>query len=109
MKIWKISRLDFTLTKKLFLRLNKEQHLLGIVHFNNIRIILILTELNTIVKDIMAPAEVIYLLILWKRLWTNLNAQNGFYRLLKMKYFGFISKSIALEAYHQKLKAMTIE
>jgi hypothetical protein len=30
--------------------------------------------------------------------------KNGFYRLLKMKYFGFISKSIALEATWSKLK-----
>jgi CIC family chloride channel protein len=96
--------LDFTLNQvSYFAVVDKEQHLLGIVHFNNIReIIFLLTELNTLVKDIMAaPIEVI---IAWKQLWISLNAPWPFPVIKDEKYFGFISKSETLEPTDQNWK-----
>jgi hypothetical protein len=69
MKIGKISRLDFTLQQVIFAVVDKGSIYSVSCTLTTLEIILILTELNTLVKDIMAtPAEVIYLLILWKRL-----------------------------------------
>ena len=98
----------------IFAVVDKEQHLLGIVHFNNIREIIFNTYRvkYTLVKDIMAtPAEVIYPFNSMETVMNKFErSKMAFLPVIKdEKYFGFISKSIALEAYRSKLKAMTIE
>jgi CIC family chloride channel protein len=98
----------------IFAVVDKEQHLLGIVHFNNIREIIFNTYRvkYTLVKDIMAtPAEVIYPFNSMETVMNKFERSKvAFLPVIKdEKYFGFISKSIALEAYRSKLKAMTIE
>ena len=98
----------------IFAVVDKEQHLLGIVHFNNIREIIFNTYRvkYTLVKDIMAtPAEVIYPFNSMETVMNKFErSKMAFLPVIKdEKYFGFISKSIALEAYRTKLKAMTIE
>jgi len=97
-----------------FAVIDKEKQLLGIVNFNDIREIIfnpynvkykLVKEIMTVPKDVIYPNEsmetvmdkfeqskVAFLPVL----------SNG-------KYYGFISKSMALEAYRTKLKAMTIE
>ena len=93
---------------------NEENELLGVVHFNDIREIIFNTYRvkYTLVKEIMiAPAALIAptdrMEIVMNKFEQTRKAflpvvQNG-------KYFGFISKSVALEAYRTKLKAMTID
>jgi|TARA_R110002126_G_scaffold7508_19_gene36835 CIC family chloride channel protein len=98
----------------IFAVVDKEQHLLGIVHFNNIREIIFNTYRvkYTLVKDIMAtPAEVIYPFNSMETVMNKFErSKMAFLPVIKdEKYFGFISKSVALEAYRSKLKAMTIE
>lgn len=98
----------------IFAVVDKEQHLLGIVHFNNIREIIFNTYRvkYTLVKDVMAtPAEVIYPFNSMETVMNKFErSKSAFLPVIKdEKYFGFISKSIALEAYRSKLKAMTIE
>ena len=98
----------------IFAVVDKEQRLLGIVHFNNIREIIFNTYRvkYTLVKDIMAtPAEVIYPFNSMETVMDKFErSKMAFLPVIKdEKYFGFISKSVALEAYRSKLKAMTIE
>ena len=98
----------------IFAVVDKEQHLLGIVHFNNIREIIFNTYRvkYTLVKDIMAtPVEVIYPFNSMETVMDKFErSKMAFLPVIKdEKYFGFISKSVALEAYRSKLKAMTIE
>jgi CIC family chloride channel protein len=98
----------------IFAVVDKEQHLLGIVHFNNIREIIFNSYRvkYTLVKDIMAtPSEVIYPFNSMETVMNKFErSKMAFLPVIKdEKYFGFISKSIALEAYRSKLKAMTIE
>ncbi|MBC5841621.1 MAG: chloride channel protein [Flavobacteriaceae bacterium] len=98
----------------IFAVVDKEQHLLGIVHFNNIREIIFNTYRvkYTLVKEVMAtPAEVIYPFNSMETVMNKFErSKSAFLPVIKdEKYFGFISKSIALEAYRSKLKAMTIE
>jgi CIC family chloride channel protein len=93
---------------------NEENELLGVVHFNDIREIIFNTYRvkYTLVKEIMiAPVALIAptdrMEIVMNKFEQTRKAflpvvQNG-------KYFGFISKSVALEAYRTKLKAMTID
>ncbi|MDG2432178.1 chloride channel protein [Flavobacterium sp.] len=98
----------------IFAVVDKEQHLLGIVHFNNIREIIFNTYRvkYTLVKDIMAiPAEVIYPFNSMETVMNKFErSKMAFLPVIKdEKYFGFISKSVALEAYRSKLKSMIIE
>ena len=98
----------------IFAVVDKEKHLLGIVHFNNIRGIIFNTYRvkYTLVKDIMAaPTEVIYPFNSMETVMNKFERSKvAFLPVIKdEKYFGFISKSIALEAYRTKLKSMTIE
>ncbi len=98
----------------IFAVIDSEKKLLGIVHFNDIREIIFsaFKVKYTPVKDIMIPPiEIVYPtdsmeIVMEKFEKTQVN----FLPVLKNgKYFGFISKANALEAYREKLKAMTIE
>ncbi|MBL0013516.1 MAG: chloride channel protein [Flavobacterium sp.] len=98
----------------IFAVIDNEKRLLGIVHFNDIREIIFsaFKVKYTPVKDIMIPPiDIVYPtdsmeIVMEKFEKTKVN----FLPVLKNgKYFGFISKANALEAYREKLKAMTIE
>lgn len=98
----------------IFAVVDKDKHLLGIVHFNNIREIIFNTYRvkYTLVKNIMAePTEIIYPFNSMETVMNKFERSKvAFLPVIKDdKYFGFISKSIALEAYRTKLKSMTIE
>lgn len=98
----------------IFAVIDKEKNLLGIVHFNDIREIIFsaFKVKYTPVRDIMIPAiDVVYP---HDRMETVMNkfekTKVNFLPVLKNgKYYGFISKANALEAYREKLKSMTIE
>lgn len=93
---------------------DKEKNLVGIIHFNDIREIIFsnFKVKYTSVKDVMtAPIEIVYPTDSMETVMNKFEKskvaflpviQNG-------KYLGFISKSIALEAYRTKLRSMTIE
>lgn len=98
----------------IFAVVDKDKHLLGVVHFNNIREIIFNSYRvkYTLVKDIMAtPQEVIYPFNSMETVMNKFERSKvAFLPVIKdEKYFGFISKSVALEAYRSKLKSMTIE
>ena len=98
----------------IFAVVDKEKHLLGIVHFNNIREIIFnsFRVKYTLVKEIMAqPSEIIYPTDNMEVVMNKFEKSKVvFLPVLKEgKYYGFISKSVALEAYRTKLKSMTIE
>jgi CIC family chloride channel protein len=98
----------------IFAVVDKDKRLLGVVHFNNIREIIFNTYRvkYTLVKDIMAtPLEVIYPFNSMETVMNKFERSNvTFLPVIKDEvYFGFISKSVALEAYRTKLKSMTIE
>jgi CIC family chloride channel protein len=98
----------------IFAVVDKEKHLLGIVHFNNIREIIFNTYRvkYTLVKNIMLePTEIIYPFNSMETVMNKFErSKSAFLPVIKdEKYFGFISKSTALEAYRTKLKSMTIE
>jgi CIC family chloride channel protein len=98
----------------IFAVVDKDKHLLGIVHFNNIREIIFNTYRvkYTLVKNIMAePTEIIYPFNSMETVMNKFErSKMTFLPVIKdEKYFGFISKSVALEAYRTKLKSMTIE
>ncbi|MEZ7498605.1 chloride channel protein [Flavobacterium sp. Arc3] len=98
----------------IFAVVDKEKHLVGVVHFNNIREIIFNTYRvkYTLVKNIMAvPTEIIYPFNTMETVMNKFERSKvAFLPVVKDdKYFGFISKSIALEAYRTKLKSMTIE
>ena len=101
-------------TQVVFGVIDKEGHLLGVIHFNNIREIIFnaYRVKYTLVKDIMAkPADVIYPFNSMEVVMNKFEKTRAtFLPVIKdEKYFGFISKSEALEAYRAKLKSMTIE
>jgi len=97
-----------------FAVVNNEKDLIGIVHFNDIREIIFnaYRVKYTQIKDVMkTPPAIIYsfdsMEIVMSKFEKSKSAflpviQNG-------KYYGFISKSIALEAYRTKLRSMTID
>ncbi len=98
----------------IFAVVDKEKNLLGIVHFNNIREIIFnqYRVKYTLVKDIMIePLEIIYPTDSMEIVMNKFEkAKVVFLPVIKnSKYYGFISKSNALEAYRTKLKSMTIE
>ncbi len=98
----------------IFAVVDSEKELLGIVHFNDIREI-IFNQYRvkfTFVKEIMkASIDVIYPTDSMETVMNKFEKTKvHFLPVLKNgKYFGFISKSFALEAYRTKLKSMTIE
>ncbi len=101
-------------TQVVFAVVNLENELVGVVYFNDIKEIIFNTYRvkYTQIKEIMsAPKEIItpedsMEMVMDKFEQTKV----AFLPVLKNdKYYGFISKSLALEAYRTKLKSMTIE
>ena len=95
-------------------QLDKENQLLGIVHFNDIREIIFsnFKVKYTRVQEIMCQSkEIIYPTDTMETVMNKFEISKvAFLPVLKnSKYHGFISKSIALEAYRMKLKSMTVE
>ncbi len=98
----------------IFAVVTKEQDLVGIVHFNNIREIIFSSfkVKYTTVKEVMhQPEMIVYpfdnMEVVMKKFeqskMSNLPmVKNG-------KYYGFISKATALELYRTKLRSMSIE
>ena len=98
----------------IFAVVNAENELLGIVHFNTIREIIFNTYRvkYTKIKDVMLPLNEIITPDESMEMVMNKfeKSKMTYLPVLKNdKYYGFISKSIALEAYRTKLKAMTID
>ncbi|MTH18206.1 chloride channel protein [Flavobacterium sp. LC2016-01] len=97
-----------------FAVVNNEKELVGVVHFNDIREIIFnaYRVKYTQIKDVMkTPAATISsydsMEIVMKKFELS---KSAFLPVLRNdKYYGFISKSIALEAYRMKLRSMTIE
>lgn len=97
-----------------FAVVDKELHLLGVVHFNNIRekIFNAYTIKYTQINEVMTkPAELIFPSDSMEIVMNKFESSKvAFLPVVKNgKYYGFISKSEALEAYRSKLKSMTIE
>ncbi len=91
-----------------------ENKLIGVVHFNDIREIIFNSYRvkYTLVKEIMRESvDVIYPTDSMETVMNKFERTKvHFLPVIKNgKYYGFISKSIALEAYRTKLKSMTIE
>ena len=98
----------------IFAVINIDKELLGIVHFNDIREIIFsnFKVKYTFVKDIMTqPAAVIYPTDPMETVMNKFETtQVAYLPVLKNgKYFGFISKALALEIYRTKLKSMSID
>lgn len=97
-----------------FAVVNQDKDLVGVVHFNDIREIIFNSYRvkYTFIRDVMkSPAATISTLdsmeIVMRKFETT---KSAFLPVLRDgKYHGFISKSIALEAYRTKLRSMTIE
>ncbi|MBF7093458.1 chloride channel protein [Flavobacterium sp. ALJ2] len=97
-----------------FAVINLDSELVGIVHFNDIREIIfnVYRVKYTLIKDIMkTPPATISSIDSMETVMNKFEASKAaFLPVIKNgKYYGFISKSIALEAYRTKLKSMTIE
>lgn len=97
-----------------FAVVDENQELLGVIYFNAIREIIFsafkvkYTPINEIMQ---APKEIIYPTDSMETVMNKFEiSQVAFLPVIKNgKYFGFVSKSVALEAYRSKLKSMTIE
>ncbi|WP_337966451.1 chloride channel protein [uncultured Flavobacterium sp.] len=97
-----------------FAVVNNEKELVGIVHFNDIREIIFNTYRvkYTLIKDVMkTPAATISSFDSMEIVMSKFEkSKTAFLPVIRNdKYYGFISKSIALEAYRTKLRSMTIE
>ena len=97
-----------------FAVVNNEKELVGIVHFNDIREIIFnaYRVKYTLIKDVMkTPPATISSYDSMEIVMSKFEkSKSAFLPVLRNdKYFGFISKSIALEAYRTKLRSMTIE
>lgn len=98
----------------IFAVVDENNKMVGVVHFNNIREIIFnpYRVKYTLIKDIMVqPMDVIYPTDSMETVMNKFEkAKVHFLPVIKNgDYFGFISKSVALEAYRTKLKSMTIE
>jgi CIC family chloride channel protein len=98
----------------IFAVVDNDQKMVGIVHFNTIREIIFnhYRVKYTLVKEVMIqPIEIITPNDSMETVMNKFeNAKVVFLPVIKDgKYYGFISKSVALEAYRTKLKSMTIE
>ena len=98
----------------IFAVVDAEKQLLGVVHFNDIREIIFnqYRVKYTLVKEVMLKTiDIIYPTDSMETVMNKFEKTKvQFLPVLKDgKYCGFISKSIALEAYRTKLKSMTIE
>lgn len=97
-----------------FAVVNNDRDLVGIVHFNDIREIIFnaYRVKYTLIKDVMKmPAATISSNDSMEIVMTKFEmSKSAFLPVIRNeKYFGIISKSIALEAYRMKLRSMTIE
>ncbi len=97
-----------------FAVVNNEKELVGVVHFNDIREIIFNTYRvkYTLIKDVMkTPPATISSFDSMEIVMSKFErSKTAFLPVLRNdKYYGFISKSIALEAYRMKLRSMTIE
>lgn len=97
-----------------FAVVDNEKDLVGVVHFNDIREIIFnnYRVKYTLIKDVMkTPAATISSDDSMEIVMSKFEkSKSAFLPVLRNgKYFGFISKSIALEAYRTKLRSMTIE
>ncbi|PDS26875.1 chloride channel protein [Flavobacterium branchiophilum] len=93
---------------------NLDNQLVGIVHFNHIREIIFnsYTVKFTKVSEIMTqPSDIIYPIDSMETVMNKFEKSKvAFLPVIKNgKYHGFVSKSVALEAYRAKLKSMSIE
>ena len=98
----------------IFAVVNKEKDLLGIVYFNDIREIIFsnFKVKYTPVHEVMTqPIEIVSTTDSMETVMNKFEkAKIAFLPVLKHgKYYGFISKASALEAYRDKLKSMTFE
>ena len=98
----------------IFAVVDKDQKMVGIVHFNTLREIIFnqYRVKYTLVKDVMIqPMEIITPNDSMETVMNKFeNSKVVFLPVIKDgKYYGFISKSVALEAYRTKLKSMTID
>lgn len=98
----------------IFAVVDAQKNLIGVVHFNDIREIIFnpYRVKYTLIKEIMkSPVDIIFPADSMEIVMNKFeNAKVSFLPVVKNgKYFGFISKSNALEAYRSKLKSMTIE
>jgi CIC family chloride channel protein len=97
-----------------FAVVNNEKELMGIVHFNDIREIIFNSYQvkHTLIKDVMkTPLATISSSDSMEIVMSKFEkSKTAFLPVIRNdKYYGFISKSIALEAYRMKLRSMTIE
>ncbi|OUL63589.1 chloride channel protein [Flavobacterium sp. AJR] len=97
-----------------FAVVNNDGELVGIVHFNDIREIIfnVYRVKYTLIKDVMkTPPATISSIDSMETVMNKFEASKvAFLPVIRNgKYYGFISKSIALEAYRTKLRSMTIE
>ena len=97
-----------------FAVVNNDRDLVGVVHFNDIREIIFNSYRvkYTVIRDVMkTPAATISSHDSMEIVMSKFEkTKTAFIPVLRNeKYYGFISKSIALEAYRTKLRAMTIE
>src|SRR6218665_273928 len=98
----------------IFAVVNKEKELLGIVYFNDIREIIFsnFKVKYTPVHEVMTqPVEIVSVTDNMETVMNKFErAKIAFLPVVKQgKYYGFISKAAALEAYRDKLKSMTFE
>lgn len=98
----------------IFAVVNKEKELLGIVYFNDVREIIFsnFKVKYTPVHEVMTqPVEVVLATDSMETVMNKFErAKIAFLPVTKLgKYYGFISKAAALEAYRDKLKSMTFE
>ena len=97
-----------------FAVVDEHQELLGVIYFNAIREIIFssfkvkYTPINEIMQE---PKEIIYPTDSMETVMNKFESSKIAYLpvIKNGKYYGFISKSAALEAYRSKLKSMTIE
>lgn len=97
-----------------FAVVSSDKELLGVIHFNDIREIIFsnFKVKYTPVKEVMSdPKEIIYPSDSMETVMNKFETSKvAFLPVLKNgKYYGFISKSIALDEYRSKLKSMTID
>jgi len=98
----------------IFAAVNSNKELVGIVYFNDIREIIFnaFRVKHTTVSEIMAkPIEIVYDFDTMERVMNKFEkSKTAFLPVMKdKKYYGFIAKADALEAYREKLKSMTFE
>jgi len=97
-----------------FAVVNNEKELVGVVHFNDIREIIFNSYRvkYTLIKNVMkTPPATISSFDSMEIVMSKFEkSKSAFLPVIRNeKYYGFISKSIALEAYRTKLRSMTIE